>query len=402
MPPIPRLRDYPGPTLLSYGFRPFFLLAAIYSGVAILAWLPTFYGELSIATAFAPRDWHVHEMLFGYTAAVITGFLLTAIPNWTGRLPIQGAPLANLVAIWLAGRAAVNTSAMIGWIAAAAIDASFLTLVAAAAAREILAGQNWRNLKIVAIVSLLAAINVGFHLEAHFRGSADYTIRGGIATIVMLIVLVGGRIVPSFTHNWLLRQRPGRLPVSFNRFDLIAIVVSAAALMLWAAFPLAPTTAWTLCAAGLLQALRLGRWAGDRSLAEPLVAILHIGYGFVVVGFFAAAAGAFDLIPASAGLHTFAVGAIGTMTLAVMTRASLGHTGQQLIASPGTIAIYVAVTIAALSRLAAVLVPQHSFALLHIAAFTWVAAFFGFAGVYGPFLIGARRPSTLRRPPAQS
>ena len=148
MAPIPRLRPYRGPAILSYGFRPFFLLGSLYAGLAILAWLPILYGELSVASAFAPRDWHVHEMLFGYVAAVVTGFLLTAIPNWTGRLPIQGMSLLLLVATWLAGRIAVTLSAWTGWMAAAAIDVAFLVLLAGAASREIVAGRNWRNFKI--------------------------------------------------------------------------------------------------------------------------------------------------------------------------------------------------------------------------------------------------------------
>src|SRR6202049_1498698 len=133
-------RTYEGPALFSSGFRPFFLLGSIYAGLAILVWLPVFMGELTLTTAFAPRDWHVHEMLYGYLPAVMTGFLFTAIPNWTGRLPIQGKPLLTLVLVWIAGRVAVTISADIGWVAAFLIDASFLTLVAAAATREILAG----------------------------------------------------------------------------------------------------------------------------------------------------------------------------------------------------------------------------------------------------------------------
>jgi uncharacterized protein involved in response to NO len=134
---IPRLRAYGGPVLLSYGFRPFFLLGAIYAGLAVLAWLPMFNGELELLTAFSPIDWHVHEMLYGYLPAVVTGFLLTAIPNWTGRLPIQGLPLLTLVAVWLAGRVCVTFSGEIGWLLAAIIDVSFLVLVVAATAREI-------------------------------------------------------------------------------------------------------------------------------------------------------------------------------------------------------------------------------------------------------------------------
>ena len=125
------------------------MFGAIYAGLAILAWLPMFNGELALSTAFGPIDWHVHEMLYGYLPAVVTGFLLTAIPNWTGRLPIQGMPLLILVAVWLAGRVAVTFSAEIGWLPAAIIDVGFLVLVVAATAREIVAGKNWRNLRVV-------------------------------------------------------------------------------------------------------------------------------------------------------------------------------------------------------------------------------------------------------------
>src|SRR3954469_6507881 len=144
-------RTYGGPAMFSYGFRPFFLLGSIYAGLAILVWMPAFMGELSLTTALLPRDWHVHEMLYGFLPAVITGFLFTAIPNWTGRLPLRGRPLAVLVAVWIAGRLAVTFSAGLGWWPALLVDASFLALVAAAATREIIAGGNWRNLNVVAL-----------------------------------------------------------------------------------------------------------------------------------------------------------------------------------------------------------------------------------------------------------
>jgi len=227
---IPRLQAWTGPALFSYGFRPFFLVGALYSGVAVLMWLPMLYGEIALSTAFAPRDWHVHEMLYGYVPAVLTGFLLTAIPNWTGRLPIQGMPLAGLFTVWLAGRVAVTVSAGIGWAAAAAIDGAFLLLVAAAAGREIMAGRNWRNLPVVALLTALAAGNIAFHLEAHLAGVADYAARFGIAVAVMLISLVGGRLIPSFTHNWLVRENPGRLPAPFGRFDVVVVAASGLAL----------------------------------------------------------------------------------------------------------------------------------------------------------------------------
>ena len=179
-----RLRDYQGPALFSYGFRPFFFFGSVYAGAIILVWLPAFYGQLKLSTAFAPRDWHVHEMLFGYIAAVVAGFLLTAVPNWTGRLPLQGRPLILLFSTWVAGRIAVSVSAWIGWGPAASIDCVFLILLAASAAREIIAGKKWGNLMIVAIISLLAAGNLAFHLEAHFTGLAEYTTRAGIAVVI--------------------------------------------------------------------------------------------------------------------------------------------------------------------------------------------------------------------------
>ncbi len=293
---VPRLKSYSGPVLLSYGFRPFFLLGAVYAGLAVLAWLPIFHGELELWTAFGPIDWHVHEMLYGYLPAVVTGFLLTAIPNWTGRLPIQGTPLLVLVALWLAGRIAVTFSAEIGWLTAALVDVAFLAVLIAAIAREIIAGKNWHNLRVVALVSLLLAGNIAFHLEAHFNGSAVYGVRIGIAAMVLLITVIGGRIVPSFTRNWLVRQNPGRLPASIGQVDVSVIAFSAAALVLWVAMPEGPNTAALLAVAGLANIVRLARWAGDRTWRDRLVLILHVGYAFIPLGFLLSSAAALDLV----------------------------------------------------------------------------------------------------------
>ena len=388
---IPRFGSHQGWPLLANGFRPFFLLGSIYAGLAILVWLPVFYGELTLTSALAPRDWHVHEMLYGYLPAVITGFLFTAIPNWTGRLPLQGTPLLALVIVWMAGRLGVTFSAETGWLVAMLIDASFLLLVAAAAAREILAGRNWRNLNVVVLVLLLLAGNVAFHLEAHFHGAADTGIRIGIAVVVLLISLIGGRIIPSFTRNWLVRENPGRLPAPFGRFDIIVVAIGALALVGWIVSSANRFTGAALVVAGLLHLVRLARWAGDRTWRERLLLILHVGYTFVPLGFLLNAAAAFGLVAAGAGIHAWMAGAAGIMTLAVMTRATLGHTGQQLTASATTQAIYAAIIVAALSRVCAVIDPAHSEPLLHLAAFTWAAAFFGFALSFGPLLAGADR-----------
>ncbi len=387
---LARRRNYDGPALFSYGFRPFFLGGALWAMLGVLLWLPQFLGEITVPTALSPLDWHIHEMLYGYAAAVIAGFLLTAIPNWTGRLPVTGLPLAALALLWLAGRVAMLVSAEIGAAPAAVIDGAFLVVLAATAAQEIVAGRNWRNLRILAGIGVLIVGNITFHWEAIHDGSAAYGTRLGIAAVIALITLVGGRIVPSFTHNWLVRENPGRLPSPFSRYDAVTVVATVLSLALWVALPHAPLVGVVLLTAGAMQTARLMRWAGDRTLRNSLVLILHIGYAFVPAGFLLL--GAALLWPAtwplSAALHAWTMGAIGIMTLAVMTRASLGHTGRPLAASGGTQAIYALAGLAVLARLAAAFEP--SILLLHVAAIAWVAAFGGFVIVFGPLLV--RRP----------
>jgi uncharacterized protein involved in response to NO len=392
-------QTYEGPALFSYGFRPFFLLGSVYAGLAILVWLPVFMGQLSLISAFIPRDWHVHEMLFGFLPAVITGFLFTAIPNWTGRLPLRGRPLMFLVSLWIAGRICVIFSAETGWLAALLVDCSFLLLIAASAAREIIAGKKWSNFSVVLLILVLLVANVAFHLEAHFKGAAEISIRVGIAVVVLLISLIGGRIIPSFTRNWLVKKNPGRLPVPFSRFDMLTVALGAIALVLWVVLPSGTVTAIALAVAGVMHLIRLGRWVGYRTGRERLLLILHAGYAFVPIGFLLNACSAFGAVPTGAGVHAWMAGAAGIMTLAVMSRASLGHTGQQLTASIATQAIYASIIVAAAARICAVLEPTRSVPLLYVAAFAWAAAFLGFALSYGPMLVSfdnavARRPVT--------
>lgn len=388
---IPRTRPGNYPAILSYGFRPFFLLGALYAGVTILFWLPLLYGIVGTASLFAPVDWHIHEMLFGYAGAVITGFLLTAIPNWTGRLPVQGAPLLMLVLLWLAGRFAIFFSATIGWTAAMAIDGAFLIAVSGAAAVEIVAGRNWRNLKVLAPVSVLFAANLLFHVEAHFSGISDISRRLAIGAVVLLIMIIGGRITPSFTRNWLSRANPGRLPVPFSRFDAAAIVLSALALAAWTVVPDHAATGAALVAAALINAARLARWAGDRTVRDPLVLILHLSYAFVPIGLLLTGlAAAFpQAVPAAAGLHALGVGAIGCMTLSVMVRATLGHTGRELRAGIDGCAVFGAILAAAVLRICAAFHPEQT-ALLHLSAAAWTIAFLGYVLLFGGMLLRPR------------
>jgi uncharacterized protein involved in response to NO len=382
-----QIREYDGPALLSYGFRPFFLAGAVWGFAAVALWLPYLWGMIDLPTSFEPLDWHMHELLFGFLPAVVTGFLLTAVPNWTGRLPVVGAPLLGLLGLWIAGRIAILVSGAIGGLTAAAIDLSFLVVLCAVVAREIAAGRNWRNLKVLAVILLLLAASALHHWETLSGRGASYGPRLGIATAVLLVMLIGGRVVPSFTRNWLAKRASGRLPQPFGKFDAIAIAIALLALVAWTLMPEGYLTAGLTALAGVLHAIRLARWAGDRTLPEPLVAILHAGYAFVPIGFLLAALHSVDpnRLPLTAPVHAWTVGMVGVMTLAIMTRATLGHTGRALTATPVISLIYLGALAAAGSRVLAALDFASSTALW-ISAIGWMVAFGGFVIAFGPML----------------
>jgi len=386
-----RLREYQGPALFSYGFRPFFLGGALWAVLAMALIIPALTGAISLPSAMPATVWHAHALLYGFLPAIVAGFILTAVPNWTGRLPIAGWPLAGLAGLWLAGRLAVLFSGTIGAVAAAVIDMTFLLALVGVIAREIIASGNTRNLKILVLIGLLAAGNAVFHAEFIAKGFADYGIRLGTGAAVLLIIVIGGRIVPSFTRNWLARENPGALPTPMNRFDIAAILLAAVAIAAWIAAPFASFTGALLAFAGAVHLGRLARWRGWRTLAEPLVSVLHIGYLFVPLGFALMALSIFApaIIASSSAIHAWTAGAIGVMTLAVMTRAGLGHTGGALTASPAIIAIYAAAALGALARLASGFGIAYD-PMLHLASLGWIAAFGGFAVVFAPRLLRQR------------
>ena len=381
-----RRRGYAGPAVFSYGFRPFFFAAGMWASVGMLLWLPQYFGQFVLPTYFGALDWHIHEMLYGYVAAAVAGFLLTAIPNWTGRMPFNGIPLVWLVFLWLGGRAAILFSAKIGGALAASVDASFLTALACVAGYEIVAAKNWRNLRVVAMLTALIIGNIVFHVEVLFTGTANYGIRIAIAAVIGLIVLVGGRIVPSFTNNWLIRNNPGRLAVPFSRFDIVIVSASALALTAWIAAPIHPFTGMSMTLSGILQSIRIARWAGHRTTADRLVLVLHLGYVFVPIGFMLLGIAAFlPQVPISAGAHAWTAGAIGLMTVAVMTRATLGHTGQPLQAGWITQTIYALILVAAFLRIIAAF--NGSSELLEFSGAAWFTGFGCFVLSYGRLLI---------------
>lgn len=392
---------YGGPALFSYGFRPFFLVATAFALGVVPVWLLIWRGVLVLEGHFTPVSWHVHEMLFGYGAAVVAGFLFTAVPNWTGRMPIRGWPLMTLLALWVFGRLACAGVLALPPVAVMGIDVAFLAAVAAMIAMEIVAARNWRNLKVLVPVTLLMAANAMHHVEAMQYGTAPYSERAGIATLVFLITLIGGRIIPSFTRNWLAKtESPGR-PPAFGVFDGVSLVVGAGALVLWTALPQTQVTGVVLALAAILHGLRLLRWQGMFTLGSPLLTMLHMSYAFIPLGLAAASLAAFGYAEQAAPSHLLGIGAIGGMTLAVMMRATLGHTGRELISGPILNLAYLAIAGAALARIAGASDVFPSIDGIHLGAVLWTLGFGMALRRFLPWLVQPRveprRPTRTAR-----
>jgi uncharacterized protein involved in response to NO len=393
-----QIRAWTGPALLSYGFRPFFLGAAAWAAFAMMAWIAMITGWIQLPTVFDPVSWHSHEFLFGYLSAALAGFLLTAVPNWTGRLPIVGWPLAGLFGLWLLGRLVVLVSAGLPPLAVAVADLALPLALAAFLLREIVAGKNWNNLVVLALLAVFTLGNVVFHWQATQGEFAAQGIglRIGLGAGLMMVAVIGGRITPSFTRNWLVRQPVGlaRLPAApMQRFDKAALLVLLLALLTWIALPDARLTAALLALAGAAHLARLSRWAGDRTWREPLLLVLHAAYLFLPLGALTMAAAILipDRVPPAVAQHLWMAGAIGMMTLAVMTRATLGHTGQALAAGPGTTVLYLALATAVAARIITGLWPTAASFLLDVSALAWILAFGGFVVIYGPLLMQSKR-----------
>ncbi len=384
--------------LFSYGFRPFFLAAGLYAVLAIAAWLTWLLlhaGNVVVTRptiAEAPFLWHGHEMLYGYAVAVLSGFLLTAVPSWTGTKPFTGLPLGLLAATWLAGRAAMWLSAFVPAGLVAAIDLAYLPLLMVIVARSLIQRPAPRNLIFIAVLALLAAANAAVH--AQWLGLTEDTAAWGLKLAILVfaltITVIGGRVVPAFTRNALMRRgETEALPKSIARLDglciasVLAVIVTAIA-----GWPAALGAA--ALAAGTLNAVRLGLWRPAASLGEPIVWSLHLGYLGLVAGFLALAAADLGGWPSeTAALHVIAIAGIGGMTLAVMTRAALGHTGRAIKAARPVAAAYALVALSALLRgFGTALIPSHYFTVITLAGLCWMAAFVLFTFSYAPILTG--------------
>jgi uncharacterized protein involved in response to NO len=385
-----RGRTRAAPAILSYGFRPFFLGAAIYAGLALPLWLVMYRTGAAPAGPFPALTWHAHEMIFGYLGAVMAGFALTAIPNWTGRLPLSGTPLAILFALWIAGR--IASFAIADPLAALLIDLAFPLMLVASVWREIQAGKNWRNTPVALLLTLFAVANLIHHLGHWWPALDFYAVRSALGIAAVMIALIGGRITPSFTRNWLVKRGEKALPASFGLVDKAALGTALAAMLAWIAASSQAMTGALLILGGSLLIFRLTRWRGHRSWREPILVVLHLGYLWLDVFFLLAGLSILfpESVPETVAIHALTAGAIGTMTLAVMTRATLGHTGRAIETDRLTAVLFAAVSLGALLRIAAPFLDRFYLELLETGGALWTLAFLLFIIRYGPMLVTRR------------
>jgi uncharacterized protein involved in response to NO len=380
--------------LFGRAFRPFFLAVGLYAPLAVVAWLGIWLGALPAPRWLAPTQWHAHEMLFGVVSAAIAGFLLTASPVWTGRPALRGTPLAALVTLYLAGRAAMLAAGALPVSLVACVDLAFLPATTIVLTRTVWRSGQWHNYGVVALVGVLALANAAVHAQALglSSDSASRALRFMADGVVLLIVVIGGRITPSFTTNALLRAgvtARAETPLWLGRLAVATTALFAATDLVT---PRTTASGVAAAAAALAVALRMRRWQTRLTLRDPLVWSLHAGMAWVALGLGLVAAS--DLgapIPATAGLHALTSGAMGSMILAVMTRVSLGHTGRPLVLPRGAAASYGLVHAGATLRVSAAFAGAESQpALLVAGGVLWAAAFALFAALYAPILVRAR------------
>ncbi|MDH3230695.1 MAG: NnrS family protein [Alphaproteobacteria bacterium] len=395
-----RERRYTGPVFFEYGFRPFFLGAGLQAVLAMLAWmvwitlqqLDSGWPDLSIAVPV--HQWHAHELIFGYGLAVVAGFFLTAVPSWTGRQPVRGALLAVLFGLWLLARIASWTSAWLPPVAVALPELAFIGLLSYLVARALLSGWSKRNFVFLPVLTLLFVSAALHHLEA--MAITGWTSAIGhllaIDALLVLLTVIGGRVVPAFTTNVLRREGTELLPRAADRRDTVAILMVVALLVADLVAPGTVATGWIAIAAGAAGAVRMVGWRTRHVLTSPILWVLHLGYAWLVLGLlfkgFVLVTGTVSEILA---LHALTIGALGCMTLGVMTRAGLGHTGRPLHVSTMIAASYLLVSLAAVIRIAWPLadLPFGDAALL-ASGLLWSAAFLIFTAVYWPVLTRPR------------
>lgn len=369
------------------GFRPFFLAAGLYAVLMMALWLLVLNGAV-IPGELLPLVWHGHEMVFGFAVSVIAGFLLTAAQNWTGLRTPSGRPLAALFLLWLAGRLSFLIPGLPTGLVAL-IDLAFLPVLAVTLAMPILRTKQLHNYPFPILLLALAAANALVHADAlHWMsGTARPGLHLGVYVVIMMITAMGGRVIPSFTDNKL-RTRARRWTIIEWLVPAITLLALIAALVA----PASPVTALLAAVAAAAHAIRLAGWYTPKFWSVPLLWILHLGYAWIPLGFALQALSAAGWnTAAGSALHAFTAGAIGALTLGMMARVSLGHTGRPLEPPPIMTLAFIAINLAALVRVALpLLFPAAYTQVMTMAGLVWIAAFGLFVAVYAPMLLRPR------------
>ena len=390
--------------IFTYAFRPLFLLATLYAIAVVPLWAAAWLGYLPMPTLLrTPTWWHAHEMIYGFAGAAIGGFALTAVATWTKRPPISGLALMILSALWLIARVLFVLPFASLLAPAIVADLGYGVLLFLLMSREVVAVRSQRNYKVLLILGLLPVTNAlflfGMTRDASWTMTALFA---GLWLVVLLINLIGGRVIPGFTRNWMKRQlmeqkrEPATLPPLFDRFDLFTTWLMVAFAILHV---LGAPSRWT-AVVGLITSvllfIRLTRWQGIHTGGEPLVWVLHVAFSWLPLAFLFLAFAELGMLPRSAGIHALTSGAITTMIIAIAGRAALGHTSRPLESHPVLTAAYVLITIAAICRVAATIGPGAR-ALLVLSAGAWFFGFVCFAWRYVPILTQGRvqRPGSL-------
>ncbi|MFI3156109.1 MAG: NnrS family protein [Methylococcaceae bacterium] len=378
--------DYP---LFALGFRAFFALAGLAALILIVFWNAMFKGTFMLEHYFPDSYWHAHEMLLGYAVAVIAGFLLTAVKNWTGRSTLTGDQLASLCLLWLYGRILPFYAGLLPDVLIASVDFAFLPVLAYQVSKPIIAVKQYKNMFFLGLLLLLALGNGLIHAE--MLGLQANTAATGIqlvvATIIILILIIAGRVFPFFTE----RGIPGTLIIRTPMLDNLSIA-SAVIVFALQIFGISGTLlALAAIVAVAVNVARLAGWYVQRIWYVPLLWVLYVGYGWVVLGFILTALSAYSVVLPSLALHAFTLGGIGVLTLGMMARVSLGHTGRALKASNAIAVAFILINAAALFRvLLPIAMPHWYEILIYVSTLFWLAAFSLFVFVYAPILTGAR------------
>jgi uncharacterized protein involved in response to NO len=382
-----------GPVPFAYGFRPFFLLAGVFAVVSVVSWLWVHGAGAVPDTRMPPRFWHGHEMIFGFITAAIAGFLLTAVPSWTGNRGFSGAPLVLLAMAWLAGRIAFGLGDSVPFALLAVAELVFLPGALLLVAPSLFRSSN-RNTPLLVVLSAFWTLDALFlyGITTGKLALSSVALRGALGLVLVLITVIGGRIVPAFTRNALAQDGRAAAMRSYPLVEKLVVPVMLTYAVTGMLLPSGPVPAWVALFAAALQGLRYSGWRSVHAASQPIVWILHLAYLWLPVGLALQAAFLFGGFPwAAHWQHALGAGAAGSMILAVMTRASLGHTGRPLQAHPVTVAAYVLLTAAVVVRVfGPALMPASYAAVVMTAGTIWLLAFLLYLVIYAPILVMPR------------